>query len=430
MMEENKGLDLSLGLPVGRSSSQSKDEKDDSVDSRAADGDRTSKLLNDFRNFLSGGNPQQEAAESSRIDYVKHQENYLSTISQAPVVGEKRKMPLEETNQEKKQESDRQSDVHDKAKSSRLSLTTDDGSMADNEDVAESEAEGSTSRMTSQHEDGSKLHIRSGSSSEVPKEVHGKLATGAASFSMQSMGTLSLPYAKDSSSMDLLGTPSYPLPSMMQALPSIRSSIQGLNGGNAPLMFGFSPLQHPSFDKGKAWIASQSFYPAHAARGLSPAGVLQGSPAIPDPSPLSQQASGEAKQTAEDGSSSHAEADTRSSNLQFRGKAAPEALATPNGFPSDYPAIRPGVSPDIKFGGSGSSPNLPWVSTTGPNGRIISGVTYKFNANQVRIVCACHGSHMSPEEFIQHAAEEPPAAGNGAGLVSPPSSNPATSARS
>ncbi|KAF5185066.1 Ninja-like protein, partial [Thalictrum thalictroides] len=71
-------------------------------------------------------------------------------------------------------------------------------------------------------------------------------------------------------------------------------------------------------------------------------------------------------------------------------------------------AIRPGIAPGLKFGGSGSYPDLTWVSTTctGPNGRTISGVTYRFDKNQVRIVCACHGSHMSPEEFLQHASAD------------------------
>lgn len=66
------------------------------------------------------------------------------------------------------------------------------------------------------------------------------------------------------------------------------------------------------------------------------------------------------------------------------------------------------MAADVKFGGSGARPNLPWVSTTGsgPHGRTISGVTYRYNANQIKIVCACHGSHMSPEEFVRHASEE------------------------
>ncbi|KAK4391699.1 Ninja-family protein [Sesamum angolense] len=58
-------------------------------------------------------------------------------------------------------------------------------------------------------------------------------------------------------------------------------------------------------------------------------------------------------------------------------------------------------------------------------------VTYRYSPTQIRIVCACHGSHMSPEEFVRHAGEEnstPDAAG--AGLASIPSSNTAASAQS
>lgn len=70
--------------------------------------------------------------------------------------------------------------------------------------------------------------------------------------------------------------------------------------------------------------------------------------------------------------------------------------------------IKIGLAADVKFGGCGSFPNLPWVSTMcpGPNGRTIYGVTYKYNANQITIVCACHGTHMSLEDFVRHASEE------------------------
>ena len=76
---------------------------------------------------------------------------------------------------------------------------------------------------------------------------------------------------------------------------------------------------------------------------------------------------------------------------------------------SEISGIKPGIAANLIFGGSGSRPDLPWVSTTGPgpNGKTISGVTYKFSPTQVKIVCACHGSHMTPEEFIQHASSVP-----------------------
>lgn len=68
--------------------------------------------------------------------------------------------------------------------------------------------------------------------------------------------------------------------------------------------------------------------------------------------------------------------------------------------------MKPGVASE--FGGCGSYLHLPWVSTTGPGpkGKTISGVTYKSNKNQVKIVCARHGSHMSTNEFFQNASAD------------------------
>jgi len=133
---------------------------------------------------------------------------------------------------------------------------------------------------------------------------------------------------------------------------------------------------------------------------------------------LSEQSRGQTKQLlAAEGSSSQTEEDTK-------GRA--------NTFASDYPAIKPGIAADIKFGGSGSLPNLPWVSTTGPGptGKTISGVTYKYNATQIKIVCACHGTHMTPEQFIQHASEDPRSGPSTPRAASLRSSSPAASAMS
>ncbi|KAJ1295070.1 hypothetical protein BS78_01G195900 [Paspalum vaginatum] len=84
------------------------------------------------------------------------------------------------------------------------------------------------------------------------------------------------------------------------------------------------------------------------------------------------------------------------------------------GLPLVGSAIRPGIAPNDKFGGSRSYPDLPWVSTTatGPNGRTILGVTYKFGRNEVKIVCACHGTHMSLDVFMRHASADVPAQEN------------------
>ncbi|KAG2675529.1 hypothetical protein I3760_12G007500 [Carya illinoinensis] len=48
---------------------------------------------------------------------------------------------------------------------------------------------------------------------------------------------------------------------------------------------------------------------------------------------------------------------------------------------------------------------MPSVTTTGdgPNGKKIEGVLYKYTRGQVSIVCVCHGSFLSPAEFVEHA---------------------------
>ncbi|CAJ1975393.1 unnamed protein product [Sphenostylis stenocarpa] len=48
---------------------------------------------------------------------------------------------------------------------------------------------------------------------------------------------------------------------------------------------------------------------------------------------------------------------------------------------------------------------MPSVSTTGdgPNGKRIEGFLYKYRTGQVCIVCVCHGSFLTPAEFVMHA---------------------------
>lgn len=49
---------------------------------------------------------------------------------------------------------------------------------------------------------------------------------------------------------------------------------------------------------------------------------------------------------------------------------------------------------------------MPSVSTigNGPNGRKIDGFLYKYGkGEEVKIMCVCHGSFLSPAEFVKHA---------------------------
>ncbi|KNA10142.1 hypothetical protein SOVF_147170 [Spinacia oleracea] len=401
-MDEEKGLELSLGLACGGSSSNSKTDPDE----------RTSKILNDFKNFLSA-----VPKSVQRNDAVKPQENFFSNLQQTgngenvsddePRVGDKRKNVFDEMNNQKKQEIDsRNSDLQEKDKMSHISITTDEGSTADNEDVAESEAEGSTSRLASHQEDGSRTPGGSGSSSQAPKELCGK-PISSTPFSVQSMNSMNVPYSitiKEPPSVNAPSTPNYSLSGMMQGIASTNGERPRLHAtalGSLPMSFGYSPVQLPVLDnKDSPWRMvplPHSIPSPYAGRSIStsvPMQVLNSSSESVrlDVHP-SEEPKGQPQLVAEEGSSSQVEDDAKG-----RG----------NSFPSEYPAIRPGIATEMNFGGSGSFPNLPWVSTTspGPNGRTISGVTYKYNATQIKIVCACHGIHMSPEEFIRHATEE------------------------
>ncbi|KAL8136894.1 hypothetical protein V2J09_002895 [Rumex salicifolius] len=369
-MEDDKRLDLSLGLPVGRSSSKSNDKSSTSFDASPNGGDRTNKILNDFRNFLNGGIPQQPQGNffnnfppspnvnppSRDGDPRKFRSSTerpvdLESENAALIAGDKRKHVYEETSSHKKQENDRSSDVHDKGRTSHISITTDDGSTADNEDVAESDAE--TSRPLTNFAENSKHHVDS----------------------LQSITF------KDAVSVG---------PNVASFHPLTGDRAQTLNAGNTSITFGYSNGQLPYIDKDSPWgMAARPPFNPYPSRPLSASGTSHGQ--------------SEAKQPAvEEGSSTKVDDHFRVSNSSV--------IHTENSFPSEYPAIRPGMAAELKFGGSGSLPNLPWVSTTGPgpNGRTISGVTYRFSANQIKVVCACHGLHMSPEEFILHASDEPP----------------------
>lgn len=129
-------------------------------------------------------------------------------------------------------------------------------------------------------------------------------------------------------------------------------------------------------------------------------------------------------------SSSQLEEEGKGSNTIFRQKETTNQPVAES-FSHEGYAIRQGMlASNLKFGGCGSCPDLPWVSTTGPgpNGKTISGVTYQYDRNQRKIVCACHGSHMTEEEFVQHASADASNEDNNTNLASFPPNNPAASA--
>ncbi|KAK8644935.1 hypothetical protein V6N13_118794 [Hibiscus sabdariffa] len=448
-MEDDNGLELSLGLSCGASTAKSKGKLSSSLDTRTEEGDRGVKIVDNFKNFLQAGTEKQDLNVcSQRSNPVKPSENFFNDLSkgnghaEASVnlngrglwgmnsnrsadieedkrseSGSKRKMLFNEINNLKKLEREaHHSDLHEKPKASHISITTEDGSTAENEDVAESEVEGSTSRLVSQHDDGSKRFIGVSGSPEVSKEVK--------------LGNLT--------------SAGHTLPGMMQMMPSgntERSGTQSVNPGNLPVMFGYLPVQLPLLDKDNPWgMVSHppQFPPSYAGRsppnadkhsdGLKvsqasmPTIARSSSEAVQYDGRAFERVKGEGKQHGtEEGSSTRTEEDVKGSSVNPRANAASDR-PTAEGLTLDFSAIKPGIAADLKFGGSGSYPSLPWVSTTGtgPHGRTISGVTYRFSANQIKIVCACHGTHMSPEEFVRHASEECTNPDNNNGLTAFP----------
>ncbi|KAJ1393537.1 Jas TPL-binding domain [Sesbania bispinosa] len=421
-MEDEHGLELSLGLSCGGSSVKPKSKDGSSSDTRTEEFVRSGKMVDEFKNIFDD---DPLVTVTRRTGSSKPEENFFSDLSKAkeedtslnfwvadsnkPVQIEedkqletrnKRKMTFDEMNHQKKHEADvYHADLHDKAKTPQISMA-EDGSADENKDVADCEAENSASRPVSRHGDGSKQFISASVSSDASKDVQGvadssatdfnaeKRFTGSsekdfkhanltcgASFSVQQGNMMNAPYQSPVKESNSIHTPSPQISGVMPAATGKHTGLQPLWG-----------------------LVSR-----RQQLNLSLAGRVP-----PVTGKAIERSKGDGRQRViEEGSSSQPKDMEGSSSTNLRAK---EVLEQSRGEGSSivFPIIKPGLAADVKFGGSGSCPNLPWVSTTGSgsNGRTISGVTYRYNTNQIKIVCACHGSHMTPEEFVRHANED------------------------
>ncbi|KAH6812795.1 hypothetical protein C2S51_021813 [Perilla frutescens var. frutescens] len=446
-MDDEKGLDLSLGLPCGGNSS--------SHNIRSEEGDRGSKLIDEFKNFLEGGNQQHQlkVGESFNYNFPKPAADFETSknsnaeglwlpaenrsIEVDEKVGEKRKnLFIETTNQQKN-------------KVSHISITTDEGSTAENEDVADSEVDGSTSRHVSQHDDDDDVPNRFAPTGvEILGQKRFTISSEKDEFNAMNVPLpygVSLPgnmnmssYSQSVKDSNSSGTPNpsnYPM-SMMHGM-----ATTNIERPNFPLMYGYTPVQLPVLDRDNSRGPVSHNQQIHGRNPDTQNDGRKLTQVISHKSSESTQfdvrtvefgkSYGKQQVGEEGGSSSHVEGDLKGNHAIHQGKDVSDQPRAES-LPSEFPAIRPGIAADLKFGGCGAYPNLPWVSTTGsgPNGRTISGVTYKYTPTQIKIVCACHGSHMSPDEFIQHASEENNSADAGTALTSLSGSNPAASAQS
>lgn len=332
-MEDENGIELSLGLSCGGLSAKSKAKNASSTDLRIEEGDKGNKLADDFKNFLHPGNQKQDSSTGSqRSDSAKPKENFFNDLTKANVdadasvdlngkgvwessnkstefdsekraeSGSKRRTFFEEINPQKKHERETHyTDLNEKTRMSHISLTTEDGSTAENEDVAESEVEGSTSRLVLQHDDGSKRFMGIGSSSDAQKEArgvsdskavdpnaqkrfNGSLENGfklgnmsyGSPFPGQPVNMLNMPFPlplKESNTVVAPNTSAPLLPGVMQVMPAANSEGPGTQPsypGNLPVMFGYSPVQIPMLDKDNSWglvSQQQQFHPSYAGRG-------------------------------------------------------------------------------------------------------------------------------------------------------------------
>ncbi|XP_064958633.1 protein NINJA homolog 1-like [Musa acuminata AAA Group] len=514
-MEDENGLELSLGLSFGGSSGKSK-SRDVSLDHRIDEGScvktvgSSSMAASDvpLKNFFQTNAEDQEHSgkqavpqprenfwtdlnkftvsvsdgsdnkRSNQLQFMGNQEPFIAnsktTNSEEDNSGaKKRRLTTEEMNFQKKHVSlVDHSAIAGKGPSGdtfvKLSHNTpsmDDGCSGENDDVEGSEAEGSNSWLVSQREDsfkhsdlpkGADKSASSGISHQGQKQQLysgnesnpglGKVAHGIP-LSLQPLTVMTVPYpipVEVPPAASVPNTVAFPSPCVMQLMPVANSEqpvVQAVNTNNSQMAFGYSTVQLPRLETNSSWafgsqsqLVSSSTTKNHADGGPD-SQHAEPHVRIPHGSSSALALEGRSTNSTKGGkhvidtgtsSSSHVEDEAKGINTVFwqSNKANPD-----EGHEGSQ--IRPGAAPNVKFGGCGSYPDLPWVSTTGPgpNGRTISGVTYKYTENQIKIVCACHGYHMSPGEFVRHASADAADAENSATLAPFATTNPATSAQ-
>lgn len=329
-MDDDNGLELSLGLSCGGSSAKPKSKNGSSSDTRPEEVNKGGKIVDEFKSFFQAGSQKQDSvAGTQRADPQKSEENFFNDLSKdngddasanlntrglwvadsnkTVVIEEdkqletanKRKMIFDEINHQKKHESEaRHADLHDRARTSHISVT-EDGSTAENEDVADSEAENLTSRPNSHNDDVSKRPTRIGGSSDAPKEfravadlnpsdINGqkrfsgssekdfKLANlnYGSSFSSQQVNVMNVPFLQPVKESNSVGGPSSQMPGVMHVMSSatgVRPGGQPVNNGNLPMMFGYPSVQLPMLDKDNSWgLVSHTQQLHHSFAGRTP----------------------------------------------------------------------------------------------------------------------------------------------------------------
>lgn len=418
-------------------------------------------------------NQQQEVLEQQRTREIADQKWQEARKKRQKVVEEQKQQTKGEVEDDRADQAGRTSSaIPSQLKSSPISAATQDVSSPDNEDTADSEVEGSSSRMVSPIvKDCVKQSMPTGTDVSEKKEnqilVQRTTAIGNESisehsntlfmnpggttnttlpYSLQSFPVGHLPYTHSIQVSNSPGLPvpaGFSLPYMMQFMPPTvngadRSAVRPMNSSGFQLPLGYAPFQLPTLETSSSRVSvSHSHQPL--IFGPKNIGGARTSLEHVDDEPRISQAAIQATQGALGGlrSASSETASQEGQKLESakslmkeeqqlertgsdvggtslyskavdddaKGHVGADHLPITEGVSQEIWNLRPGIAPGLKFGGTGNSPDLPWVTTSGigPNGKTISGVMYRYNRNQVKIVCACHGRHMSPSEFVQHA---------------------------
>lgn len=296
-MEDENDLDLSLALPCGGCPASWKSKYGKSLNVRTEKGDTDCKLSGDFK-FLDGNTQKLDGISVHGSDRMKDEGNFFSNLSSKSVnidasrklsnggfwtANDSRLTEVEEKTTEvghkrkslvgKSERDALYADLLKNTRTSNISINMVSGSTAENEDIANTEAEGSTSGPVSHHDDSSKQYDSSYADltgkrrfiSSSENEVKFGNTEYCVPFLGQPVNILNMPYftpLKDYNPTGTVSRSSYPVPGMVPVMAVTggeRAGTQPIIPANVPPMFGYSPVMLPSLDKNNSYGAISHF---------------------------------------------------------------------------------------------------------------------------------------------------------------------------
>ncbi|KAJ4899282.1 AFP-like protein 2 [Raphanus sativus] len=259
-MDDDNGLELSLGLSCGggkaKGANNNAGTSSENHHHNVEGDNRSAKVIDDFKNFLHPTTSQRPpaAAADPSSEPPPPPQNFFNDLSKAPTSADaaeaastkplwvedeamkeagssKRKFGFQEMNDEKKK----------KAKASLVSNATDEGSTADNEDVAESEAGGGDLAKD--------VVVAARPAADMDSIAGQRKSNHVEEFTANRNMSYNVPFTVHPHNV-ITGLP-YSLPGKEsgQHGAAAGTSVTQPTAGNLPVMFGYSPVQLPMLDK-------------------------------------------------------------------------------------------------------------------------------------------------------------------------------------